>query len=302
MDLLETFTCEQDCIDHLTYLLWDNNIPDSPFIKDSKVYVCSNNRYKCKDSGKYFNVKKGTIFEGSRIPLRKWFVAIYFMTSHKKGISSVQLAKDIGVTQKTSWFTTQRIRIALCAKDNVKLSGTIEIDESFIGGSLINKSNKESQDYRGVRSKYKKTIVLGMLERGGEVRTMVLDKMPNKNTLPDLVGSNIEPLSRVYTDAASVYRQLGKELGYDHKYVFHGKKEYVRGDVHINSLEGYWSLYQRGIFGIYHFTSKKHQTKYLDEFSFRYNTRTYTDSERFDLMLCKTECGQVPYKELIETK
>ena len=301
IELLDTFNTEQVCIDHLEWLLWDNDMPLSPFNESSKVYKCANNRYKCKITGKYFNVKTDTIFEDSKIPLRKWFVAIYLLTAHKKGVASVQLSKDISVTQKTAWYMLQRIRKALGYNDNDedKLSGFVEIDEAYMGGDINKEASKEHLTKLGNKSKYQRSRVIGMIQREGEVRTDVMpEKFTSENVL-NRVKDKVNEGAVIFTDAASQYKTLhGK--GYLHYSVTHGKKEYVRGQVHTNSIEGYWSLFKRGVFGIYHFTSKKHLNKYLDEFSYRFNTRDYTDSARFDLALCKVHCGRLPYKVLIE--
>lgn len=301
IELLDNFDCEQTCIDHLEWLLWDNDMPTSPFNEESKVYKCSNNKYKCKETGKYFNVKSGTIFEDSKIPLRKWFVAIYYLTSHKKGISSMQLAKDLNVTQKTSRYILQRIRKALgyTSESQTKLGGFVEIDEAYMGGTLNSDPKKEGLTKLGHKTKHQRSRVLGMIQRDGEVRTdVMLEVFSSENTFKR-VKNQVSKGAVVFSDAAPQYRILqGK--GYLHYFVKHGMKEYVRGQVHTNSIEGYWSLFKRGVFGIYHFTSKKHLKKYLDEFSYRLNTRDYSDNERFDLALCKVYCGKLPYKVLIE--
>ena len=138
IELLEAFPTEQDCIDHLTQLRWYGNVI-SPFDSTSKVYECKDNKYRCKETGKYFNVRTGTLFGNTKVPLRKWFLAIYIVTSHKKGISSVQLSKDIDVTQKTGWFMLQRIRNCFGINENTELNNEVEIDETYVGGKYKNK-------------------------------------------------------------------------------------------------------------------------------------------------------------------
>lgn len=146
LDVLNTFSDEQTCIDHLTALRWDGDIV-SPFNPSSKIYVCKGNKYKCKNSGKYFNVRTQTLFDNTKIKLQKWFLAIYLVTSHKKGISSIQLGKDIGVTQKSAWFMLQRIRACFGLENNNtdQLSNDVEIDETYVDGKNKNRHNSKIQ-------------------------------------------------------------------------------------------------------------------------------------------------------------
>ena len=145
LDLLKTFPNEQSCIDHLESLRWVNADVVSPFDPFSKVYKCANNRYRCKETGKYFNVKTSTLFDNSKIELQKWFLAIWLVTSHKKGISSIQLSKDIGVTQKTAWFMLQRIRNCFGFDNDNNLSNEVEVDETYVGGKNKNKHNTKKK-------------------------------------------------------------------------------------------------------------------------------------------------------------
>ena len=144
-DLLKTFPDEQSCIDHLESLRWVDADVVSPFDTFSKVYKCANNRYRCKETGKYFNVKTSTLFDNSKIELQKWFLAIWLVTSHKKGISSIQLSKDIGVTQKTAWFMLQRIRNCFGFDNDNNLSNEVEVDETYVGGKNKNKHNTKKK-------------------------------------------------------------------------------------------------------------------------------------------------------------
>ena len=168
-DLLQAFPTEESCIEHLEKHIWKDGIPISPYDPTSKVYKRGDGMYRCKNTGKNFNVRIGTMFEGSKAPLRKWFVAIYLITSHKKGISSLQLAKDISVTQKTAWFMSQRIRENFKIVMDEKLEGEVELDETFVGGKNKNRHrNKKVKNSQG-RSFKDKVPVMGMLERGGNV-------------------------------------------------------------------------------------------------------------------------------------
>jgi len=298
LDLVQAFPDEQSCIDHLEILRWNGNVI-SPFDADSKVYNCKGNKYKCKNTGKYFNVKTNTIFDNTKMDLRKWFMAIWLVTSHKKGISSLQLGRDLNITQKSAWFMLQRIRncFGLNDENSDKLEGEVEIDETYVGGKAKNRPASVRMDKsEETKEKYKKSAVLGMVERGGEVRAMHVEGATINSLIPPIVN-NISYDATIYSDELQAYNQL--ERVYDHKTVKHGRGEYVRGRVSTNTIESFWALLKRGIYGIYHFTSKKHLQLYVDEFVFRHNTRkNTTESERFNLLLNNIE-NRITYKELI---
>lgn len=298
LDLIQAFPTEQDCIDHLEILRWNGNVV-SPFEPTSKVYNCAGNKYKCKETGKYFNVKTNTIFDNTKMELQKWFVAIWLVTSHKKGISSLQLGRDLGITQKSAWFMLQRIRNCFGLNDDKqdKLKGEVEIDETYVGGKSGNRSAKIRADKsEATKEHYKKSTVLGMVERDGDVRAMHVDNASELSLLPPIVN-NISYDATIYSDELKSYNKL--ERVYDHKTVKHGRGEYVRGRVSTNTIESFWALLKRGIYGIYHFTSKKHLQLYVDEFVFRYNTRKNTsESDRFNLLLQNIE-NRITYKDLI---
>lgn len=167
-DLQSAFPDEQSCIDHLENMIWGDVII-SPFDATSKVYKCKGNKYRCKNTGKYFNVKTGTLFDNTKIELRKWFMAIWLVTSHKKGISSVQLSKDIGVTQKTAWFMLERIRKCFSSENNNSLDDVVEVDETYIGGKNKNRHNSKKVKNAQGRSLKDKSAVVGMVQRQGKV-------------------------------------------------------------------------------------------------------------------------------------
>ena len=297
-DLIKAFPDEQTCIDHLTELRWNGNII-SPFDSDSKVYVCKGNKYRCKNSCKYFNVRTGTLFDNTKIELKKWFLAIYIVTSHKKGISSLQLSRDIDVTQKTAWFMLQRIRNCFGINNDEKFDNNVEVDETYVGGKFANKSNSQRKEIHkyGVRTGAdQKTPVLGILERDKRVEGMVIDKAYGK-TIKPIIFDKINNSATVITDGFGAYHNIDRNFT-KHVIVNHDKNEYAKGMYHTNTIEGFWSLLKRGIIGIYHFTSQKHLQKYIDEFTFRYNSRTNTTAQRFNLMLSNTE-HRLTYKELI---
>lgn len=296
-DLLKAFPTEQSCIDHLEKLSWDGN-PVSPFDATSKVYKCAGNKYKCKSTGKYFNVRTGTIFDNTKIPLQKWFLALYVFSSHKKGISSHQLAKDISVTQKSAWFLLHRLRYAF-DHPNFKqtLGNVVEIDEAGIGGqSYYKHANKKLKNEEGSTISGK-TSVIGMRERGGNVKAMVIADR-TKETLIPIIYENVDLDSVVMTDELIAYQNLGKH--YDHHAVNHSAKQFVNGMAHTNGIENFWSHLKRGIDGIYHSISKEHLQAYVDEFVLRFNTRKFSTQGRFDFVLSAISNKRLKYEDLIQ--
>lgn len=295
LELIKEFKDEQTCINHLEELRWNGDVI-SPFDQTSKVYKCKNNKYRCKNTGKYFNVKTGTLFDNSKIELQKWFLAIWLITSHKKGISSLQLHKDIHVTQKTAWFMLQRIRNCFGIENNNELNNTVEADETYVGGKNKNRHAKNKIKNSQGRSTKDKTPVVGFVERNGKLNANVV-KNTNCETLTNETIRSVKESATIYTDEWLGYNAL-KRI-YDHHYVKHNQGEYVKGSVHTNTIEGFWSLLKRGIIGIYHFASKKHLQKYVDEFVFRYNTRNMEfEAIRFNSMLKNLE-NRLTYKMLI---
>lgn len=296
-DLIKAFPTEQVCIDHLERLNW-NGTPVSPFDSTSKVYKCAGNKYKCKNTGKYFNVRTGTIFDNTKIPLQKWFMALYVFSSHKKGISSHPLAKDISVTQKSAWFLLHRLRYAF-DHPNFKaiLEGHVEIDESFVGGKNKNRhKNKKVEKSQG-RSYKDKTPVLGMIQRDGNLITQVVPDT-KQETVEPIITKNVLPGANVYTDEWHAYNNLGET--FNHSRVNHGAKEYVNAMASTNGMENFWSHLKRGIDGIYHWVSRGHLQSYVDEFTLRFNTRKYNTQMRFDLILSAIAGKKMTYEDLIK--
>lgn len=300
-EMLAVLPTDTVCRNFLEQLRW-NGIPICPHcgVQDLGHYQLKvkgefKGMYKCKDCRERFTVTVGTMFEGSHISLRKWFIAVYIFSSHKKGISSHQLARDLAITQKSAWFVLGRLRNSFQSKSKVKFTGTTQADESFFGGKNANRhKDKKVKEAQG-RSLKDKTPVFGLLHNGS-VNTAVVPDTKAK-TLKPIIADMVEKGAIVVTDEWGAYNGLSKN--YQHEVVKHKSGEYVRNNFHTNSLEGFWSLLKRGIFGIYHSVSPKHLNQYCDEFTYRYNTRKINDADRFSLSLVNAD-QRLTYKQLIQ--
>jgi transposase-like protein len=272
---------EDDCKKQLAFNRWGDN-PVCPYCQNDKCYT-TKTRYKCAKCLRLFSVKIGTPFEDSRIPLKKWFIAMYFVTHHTKPISSYQLAKDIEVTQRTAWFMLHRLRNTLT--DNGfedKLEGIVECDETYVGGKNRNRHWNKKVPHSQGRSFKDKTPVMGMLQRGGKVIAMKVPDTKAKTLIP-IIKKHIKKGSKVMTDEYRVYSSL--HLDYKHKKVNHNRGQYVVGNAHTNTIEGFWSLFKRGILGVYHNVSPKHLDKYVSEVQYKYNTRKMKGEKTFNEIL-----------------
>jgi transposase-like protein len=298
----QLFQCFPDNESARLYLesrLWPNG-PVCPDCKTGeRITVRKGGYYRCNACPQDFTVRTGTIFERSHIPLHKWVYAMYLLVTARKGISSLQLSKEIGVTQKSAWFMLQRLREA-CGADPLagggKLGGDVEIDEAFIGGKEANKhERKRLQNTRGGGGK---VCVLGLRERGGRTVAMPIPDR-SANTVQSVIHAAVEVGSNLFTDDASAYTEMDG-LFFRHEVVNHSAKEYVRGNAHTNSIESVWAVLKRGLHGVYHHASRKHLHRYVDEFTFRLNAGNvkHHTFERLDAFVANVAGRRLTYKEL----
>jgi transposase-like protein len=281
--------------EHLEAIRWPNG-PICPHCGGvERIHKVAGKRhrrglYACRDCNGHFTVTVGTVFERSKIPLHMWFRAVYLLCSSKKGISSHQLHRTLGVTYKTAWFMTHRIREALRTGGLAPMGGagnTVEADETYIG-------RKEGRKL--ARGKGHKRAVLSLVERGGSVRSFHVERTNIENIVP-IVRANIAKEASLATDEAPHYTKVGREFA-QHLTVEHAAEEYVRGDAHVNTAEGYFSIFKRGMCGVYQHCSEKHLHRYLAEFDFRYSNRArlgIDDSERATLALKGIEGKRLTY-------
>ena len=249
-------------------------------------------QFRCKDCKYDFSVKVGTIFEKSPLPLSKWLPALWLMAATKNGISSHELSRSLGVTQKTAWFMSHRIREVMRTGSFKKLSGIVEADETFIGGK---DKNRHANKKRHIQGHGDTTIVLGMIERGGRAVAAVVDSVGAIDLNP-AIRKHVEEGTVLYTDSLNSYKSLDKS--YKHSSVNHNRGEYVRGEVSTNGIENFWSLLKRGIKGTHIHVSPFHLDRYIDDQAFRYEHRKTNDLGRFDLTVTQAQGKRLTWNQL----
>jgi transposase-like protein len=254
------------CREYLEAIRWPEGIECPRCESLSVSHLRDRKKWECNKCEYQFSVTANTLFHDSHLPLWKWFLAVYLMCESKKGISANQMKRTLGVSYKTAWYLCHRIRDAMGNDETPLLDGVVEMDETFIGGKL-------KVGYRGQgKSLMNKSIVLGAVERGGEVRLKIITKA-DTDTIEAFIEAHVDDeVEAIYTDSWKAYIDAVGHI--HHESVNHSREEWVRGDVHTNTIEGVWSLFKRSIIGSYHKLSVKHLPAYLDEMEFRYNNRS----------------------------
>ena len=263
-------------------------------MKDSKTGERQANfRWRCNGCKKQFTVRIGTVFEDSRIPLRHWCYGFWRASTSKKGVSALEIHRHTGVSYKSSLFMLHRIRFAMSDSAPGPLSGDVEVDETYVGGKPRYKG--QSKQGRGTS----KQCVVALVERGGSVKTKPIANVTGK-TLKAVIRESVDTSSRIITDENPSYNGIGSEYDGGHETVCHGAKEYVRDDIHSNTIEGFFSIVKRGLNGIYHSVSKEHLHRYMSEYEFRYNNRHLEDGARTVAAIRGADGKRLLYKEPVK--
>ena len=296
------FNSEKVCRQAIIESRWADGDVVCPYCGEHHCVERTDGRFRCKSCKRNFSCLVGTIFENTKLPLIKWFLAMYLISSNKKGVSSHQLSRDIDVTQSTAWYMLQKIRLLYPQSDANYFEGVVECDEVYIGGKEKWKHKSMKTPHTQGRSTKTKTPVFGMMERcviinekGEEEKTTYVHAFvvenTNRETLQPIIEQFVVEGSTVITDELSAYRGLNQK-GYNHFIVNHGAQEFANGDIFTNSIEGFWSHFRRMISGCYHDVSDEHLQSYIDEACFRWNTRKMSESERFAHMF-STSIGMI---------
>ena len=285
--VVKHFNNEEICKQALTEARWGDDVV-CPKCGRHHCVKRTDGRFRCNQCKHNFSCLVGTIFENTNLPLQKWFIAMYLISSHKKGVSSHQIAKDCEVSQTTAWYMLQKIRTLFAQDDSIGLEGEVEADEMYLGGREANKHESKRTEGTQGRSTKTKTPIFGMVERKeGRAVVIKVDDTKAKTLMPIIKQFVIEN-AHIFTDELSAYQGLSKE-GYIHDVIQHGLKMYSNGEgITTNSIEGFWGHFKRMIFGIYHSVSKKYLQRYIDEAVYRWNTRKADESVRFADMFHKS--------------
>jgi transposase-like protein len=294
-DLYHTFSDNQVALDHFKAIRWRNG-EFCPYCGHDKVYTLKANRYQCAQCRNTFSILVGTVFENTKLPLKVWFGAMWLITNHPKGIASTTLAKDLGVTQKTAWFVLHRLRhVARTQSFNTPpMTGKVEIDETYVGGKA---KNRHGRRYGKGAAAFGHTTVIGAAERGGQTVARVMPAGFTRPSAETFIESVVSPDAEMLaTDAHPIYQTIE---GYpQHQTIDHRKGEYVRGDVHTQTIESVWALLKRQIVGTHHWVSPKHLQQYVSEMEWRMNRRAISPQDRINALFSMVE-GRLTYKALI---
>ena len=294
LELAELFPTEDSAREWFEAIVWPNGERYCPRCASVDVYECSHKKmpYRCRDCGKYFGVKTGTVMAGSPLPLKVWLYAIYLDLTSLKGVSSMKLHRDLGVSQPTAWFMQQRIREAFAQVGPQIFKGPVEVDETYVGG--LERNKHESKKQKAGRGPVGKTAVVGAKDRAsGKVAAQVVERT-DKKTLQGLVAEHTAQGSKVYTDEASAYDGLENREA-----VKHSVKEYVNGLAHTNGVESFWSMLKRAHKGTFHKLSAKHLQRYVNEFTGRHNIRELDTIDQMRHLVCRMVGKRLMYKDLI---
>jgi len=254
-----------------------------------------------KECRQQFTVTVGTVFERSKVPLNKWLLATHLLTASKKGMSAHQIHRMIGVTYKTAWFMCHRIREAMVNDNPPPMGGkdkTVEADETYVGNKTALKKKRalQRQGVKGWGGTNNKYTVVSLVERGGTIRSFHIDKA-NKAKIREILVRNVDRQSRLVTDESNLYKETGPEFA-RHEKVHHAIGEYVRGDVYTNTLEGFYSIFKRGMRGVYQHCGEQHLQRYVTEFDFRYNHRNVNDNDRREEVLKNISGKRLTYRRI----
>ncbi len=270
------------CYKFIEEQIYPDGLVACPYCGGLHPYRRGDGRFKCRECGSSFSILQGTIFKDTKLPLYKWFGAIFLMSVHSKGVSSRQAAIDLGVTQKTAWFMLQKIRTTFVQNTPI-FKNEVEIDETYVGGRETNKHESKKINGTQGRSTKTKTPVFGIAQRDGKVFALKVDDTRSVTLMP-IIKNHIKIGSVIYTDETNIYCNLN-DNGYERQIVNHSQKEFAVGRKYTNTIEGFWGLFKRMIYGTYHFVSRHYLQRYVDEAVFRYNNRKKKGGERFTALM-----------------